>query len=114
MRRRALPVASFVDLDRRRPSPQVAVSAPTQCGTGPYMRDSRLSTATAPFVFHAGTDKTSDAVLDGAPHPTSVALQHCLGEGVQSAMIGTYASSRTVSRQASIDADQPTGIETLP
>ena len=41
-------------------------------------------------VFRAGTDKTTDAVLDGAAPYWRVALQHVWGEGVQSAMIGTY------------------------
>jgi hypothetical protein len=41
-------------------------------------------------VFRAGTDKTTDAVLDGTAPYWRLALQHSWGEGVHSAMIGTY------------------------
>ena len=41
-------------------------------------------------VFRAGTDKTTDAVLDGTAPYWRLALQHVWDEGVHSAMIGTY------------------------
>src|SRR5262245_21590733 len=41
-------------------------------------------------IFRAGTDKATDAVLSGAAPYWRVALQHVWGEGVHSAMIGTY------------------------
>ena len=41
-------------------------------------------------VFRAGTDKTTDAVLDGTSPYWRLALQHVWDEGVHSAMIGTY------------------------
>jgi len=41
-------------------------------------------------VFRAGTDKTTDAVLDGTAPYWRLALQHVWDEGVHSVMIGTY------------------------
>src|SRR5437867_4062161 len=41
-------------------------------------------------VFRAGTDKATDAVLDGYAPYWRLALQHLWGEGKHSAMIGTY------------------------
>ena len=41
-------------------------------------------------IFRAGTDKTSDAVLDGTAPYWRLALQDVWGEGAHSAMIGTY------------------------
>jgi hypothetical protein len=41
-------------------------------------------------VFRAGTDKSTDAVLDGSAPYWRLALQHAWGEGTHSAMIGTY------------------------
>ncbi len=56
-------------------------------------------------VFRAGTDKTTDAVLDGAAPYWRVALQHVWGEGVQSAMIGTYG----IVAHKFPDSPDPTG-----
>ena len=41
-------------------------------------------------IFRAGTDKTTDAVLDGGAPYWRVALQHVSEGGTHSAMIGTY------------------------
>jgi hypothetical protein len=41
-------------------------------------------------VFRAGTDKATDAVLDGYAPYWRLALQHTWAEGTHSAMIGTY------------------------
>jgi hypothetical protein len=41
-------------------------------------------------VFRAGTDKATDAVLDGYAPYWRLALQHGWGDGTHSAMIGTY------------------------
>jgi hypothetical protein len=44
-------------------------------------------------VFRAGTDKTTDAVLDGYAPYWRLALQHLWGDGTHSAMIGTYGTN---------------------
>jgi hypothetical protein len=41
-------------------------------------------------IFRAGTDKTTDAVLDGGAPYWRLAFQHVRDEGTHSAMIGTY------------------------
>ncbi|HEX9301223.1 MAG TPA: cytochrome C [Casimicrobiaceae bacterium] len=41
-------------------------------------------------IFRAGTDKSTDAVLDGVAPYWRLALQHVWEEGAHSAMIGTY------------------------
>jgi hypothetical protein len=41
-------------------------------------------------IFRAGTDKATDAVLDGVAPYWRLALQHVWNEGVHSAMVGTY------------------------
>jgi hypothetical protein len=41
-------------------------------------------------IFRAGTDKSTDAILDGSAPYWRLALQHVWSEGMQSAMIGTY------------------------
>ena len=45
-------------------------------------------------LFRAGTDKTTDAVLDGTAPYWRVALQHGWEEGTHAAMIGTYGIAR--------------------
>ncbi|HEX7271055.1 MAG TPA: cytochrome C [Casimicrobiaceae bacterium] len=68
-------------------------------GLGPYaMWKNTLYTEVAWYrtadgafsIFRAGTDKSTDAVLSGTAPYWRVALQHVWGEGVHSAMIGTY------------------------
>jgi hypothetical protein len=56
-------------------------------------------------AFRAGTDKTSDAVLDGAAPYWRLALQHVWGEGTHSAMIGTYG----INARKFPDSLDPTG-----
>jgi len=56
-----------------------------------YMEVAWYRTADGAFsIFRAGTDKSTDAVLSGAAPYWRVGLQHVWGEGVHSAMIGTY------------------------
>jgi hypothetical protein len=56
-------------------------------------------------VFRAGTDKTTDAVLDGSAPYWRLALQHVWSEGKQSAMIGTYG----INARKFPDSLDPTG-----
>ena len=55
--------------------------------------------------FRAGTDKTTDAVLDGSAPYWRLALQHVWSEGKQSAMIGTYG----INARKFPDSLDPTG-----
>jgi len=56
-----------------------------------YAEIAGYGTADGAFsVFRAGTDKTTDAVLDGTAPYWRLALQHVWDGGTQSAMIGTY------------------------
>ena len=56
-----------------------------------YAEIAGYRTADSAFsIFRAGTDKTTDAVLDGYAPYWRLALQHTWGEGKHSAMIGTY------------------------
>jgi hypothetical protein len=56
-----------------------------------YAEISAYRTADQAFsIFRAGTDKTTDAVLDGYAPYWRLALQHVWDEGTHSAMIGTY------------------------
>ncbi|HET7032899.1 MAG TPA: cytochrome C, partial [Casimicrobiaceae bacterium] len=56
-----------------------------------YTEVAAYRTADGAFsVFRAGTDKTTDAVLDGAAPYWRIALQHVSEGGTHSAMIGTY------------------------
>jgi hypothetical protein len=68
-------------------------------GFGPYAMFNRTAyaevagyrTADGAFsIFRAGTDKSSDAVLDGTAPYWRVALQHVSEGGTHSAMLGTY------------------------
>jgi hypothetical protein len=68
-------------------------------GAGPYVmlggilyaEVAAYRTADGAFsLFRAGTDKSTDAVLDGAAPYWRLALQRVWGEGTHSAMIGTY------------------------
>ena len=56
-----------------------------------YAEAAAYRTADGAFsIFRAGTDKTTDAVLDGSAPYWRLALQHVWDEGTHSAMIGTY------------------------
>ncbi len=56
-----------------------------------YAEAAAYRTADGAFsIFRAGTDKTTDAVLDGTAPYWRLALQHVWDEGTHSAMIGTY------------------------
>jgi hypothetical protein len=56
-----------------------------------YTEVAAYRTADGAFsLFRAGTDKSTDAVLDGSAPYWRVALQHVWDEDRQSAMIGTY------------------------
>jgi hypothetical protein len=56
-------------------------------------------------IFRAGTDKTTDAVLDRAAPYWRLALQHVWDEGRHSAMIGTYG----INARKFPDSLHPTG-----
>jgi len=56
-------------------------------------------------IFRAGTDKSTDAVLSGSAPYWRLALQHVWGEGVHSAMIGTYG----IDARKFPDSFDPTG-----
>ena len=56
-------------------------------------------------IFRAGTDKSTDAVLDGTATYWRAALQHTWADGVHSAMVGT---SGLVARKYP-DSSNPTG-----
>jgi hypothetical protein len=56
-------------------------------------------------LFRAGTDKATDAVLDGSAPYWRLALQHVWSEGEQSAMIGTYG----INARKFPDSLDPTG-----
>jgi hypothetical protein len=56
-------------------------------------------------IFRAGTDKSTDAVLDGTVPYWRLALQHVWGEGQHSAMIGTYG----INARKFPDSLDPTG-----
>jgi hypothetical protein len=56
-------------------------------------------------IFRAGTDKTTDAVLDGYAPYWRLALQRVWDEGTHSAMIGTYG----ISARKFPDSLDPTG-----
>ena len=71
-----------------------------------YMEVAAYRTADGAFsVFRAGTDKTTDAVLDGAAPYWRLALQHLWGEGTHSAMVGTYG----IDARKFPDSLDPTG-----
>lgn len=56
-----------------------------------YVEGAAYRTADGAFsIFRAGTDKTTDAVLDGAAPYWRLALQHTWDEGKHSMMVGTY------------------------
>jgi hypothetical protein len=56
-----------------------------------YTEAAAYRTADGAFsVFRAGTDKSTDAVLDGVAPYWRIALQHGWDEGTHTAMIGTY------------------------
>jgi hypothetical protein len=56
-------------------------------------------------IFRAGTDKATDAVLDGGAPYWRVALQHVWDEGTHSVMIGTYG----IDAKKFPDSLDPTG-----
>ena len=56
-------------------------------------------------IFRAGTDKTTDAVLNGAAPYWRVALQHLWDEGTHSLMVGTYG----IDARKFPDSLDPTG-----
>ena len=56
-------------------------------------------------ILRAGTDKSTDAVLSGSAPYWRLALQHVWGEGVHSAMIGTYG----IDARKFPDSLDPTG-----
>jgi hypothetical protein len=71
-----------------------------------YAEVAAYRTADGAFsVFRAGTDKSTDAVLDGTAPYWRLALQHAWDEGTHSAMIGTYG---LVARRFP-DSVDPTG-----
>jgi hypothetical protein len=71
-----------------------------------YAEVAAYRTANKAFsIFRAGTDKTSDAVLDGSAPYWRLALQHVWGEGTHSAMIGTYG----INARKFPDSLEPTG-----
>lgn len=83
-------------------------------GLGPYaMWKNTLYTEVAWYrtadgafsIFRAGTDKSTDAVLSGTAPYWRLALQHLWGEGVHSAMIGTYG----IDARKFPDSLDPTG-----
>ena len=83
-------------------------------GLGPYAMWNRTlyaevaayRTADGAFsVFRAGTDKATDAVLDGVAPYWRLALQHLWDEGTQSAMVGTYG----IDARKFPDSLDPTG-----
>jgi hypothetical protein len=83
-------------------------------GLGPYaMWNQTLYAEVAAYrtaddafsIFRAGTDKTTDAVLQGAAPYWRLGLQHLWGEGTHSAMVGTYG----IDARKFPDSLNPTG-----
>ena len=72
-----------------------------------YVEVAAYRTADGAFsLFRAGTDKSTDAVLEGAAPYWRLALQHAWGEGgTHSAMIGTYG----IDARKFPDSLDPTG-----
>jgi hypothetical protein len=84
----------------------VGAGAYAMWGATLYTELAAYRTADGAFsVFRAGTDKSTDAVLDGAAPYWRVALQRVWGEGTHSAMIGTYG----IEARKFPDSLDPTG-----
>jgi hypothetical protein len=84
----------------------VGAGAYALLGTTLYAEAAAYRTADGAFsLFRAGTDKSEDAVLDGAAPYWRLALQHVWGEGTHSAMIGTFG----VDARKFPDSLDPTG-----
>jgi len=71
-----------------------------------YAEIAAYRTADGAFsIFRSGTDKSTDAVLNGTAPYWRLALQHVWGEGVHSAMVGTYG----IDARRFPDSLDPTG-----
>jgi hypothetical protein len=84
----------------------VGAGAYAMLGGTLYAEVAAYRTADGAFsLFRAGTDKSEDAILDGAAPYWRLALQRSWGEGVHSAMIGTYG----IDAKKFPDSLDPTG-----